>query len=435
MKKKKIAILGAGKSGKACAKLALKMGYKVILSDLSNDIDFKESHNLILDLGGHSNQILDSDLIVASPGVPSHTHIIKKAIKTDIPIISEIEFASQFTDSDVLAITGSNGKSTTVTMIHQILCGANYNSFLGGNIGTPFSENVLSEIRNNNFKKSVHILELSSFQLERVYDFRSKISCILNISEDHLDRYNNMNEYIDAKLNIINVSDKTVYNSDDLILSKKIDNMKKNNLLIQHKSLYEVRNNSIYNKETKKSVLSLKQTNLIGEHNLFNILIAFTISRLYGISEKIVIKKIIDFKPLPHRLEFVRSIKGVSYYNDSKSTNIHSTITALNSFKNNVILILGGVNKGVDFFELFSSLESVNKIFCYGYSGKSILKKLKDHIDVEYIEKFEDCINQIINQAKCNENILLSPACTSFDQFSNYEERGNLFKRMVMKIK
>ena len=434
MNNKKISILGAGKSGKSCARLALKMGYKVILSDITNNVDFEDSNNLVLDLGGHSNKILDSDFIIISPGISSEIPIIKEAEKLNIPIISEIEFASWFTSSAVLAITGSNGKSTTVSMIHQILLGANCNSLLGGNIGTPFSENVLLEIEKKELDECVHVLELSSFQLERLEKFKSQISCILNISEDHLDRYIDMNDYINAKLNIINVSEKIIYNSEDSLLTEKINNIKKNQSLISHESIYKIHNSSIYNKKTKKNILSLKETSLIGKHNLFNALIACTVTSLYGIDEKFIIQELIKFKPLAHRLEFVKCINGVNYYNDSKSTNINSTITALDSFDNNIILILGGLNKGGDFSELSRSLKSVKKVFCYGESGQEILKSLKDNVDIEYIKDFENCIVSIIKKSNNDDNVLLSPACASFDQFSNYEERGDTFKRMVMNI-
>jgi len=434
MNNKKISILGAGKSGKSCARLALKMGYEVILSDISKDVEFESYNNLTLELGMHSGKILDSDFIIISPGIPSEISIVKHAERLGIPIISEIEFASWFTNSNILAVTGSNGKSTTVSMIHQILSGANCNSFLGGNIGTPFSENVLFEIEKNKEDKCVHVIELSSFQLERLKNFKSQISCILNISEDHLDRYVDMNDYINAKLNIIDVSEKIIYNSNDSILSKRINKMNRDKTLVPHESIYEICNNAICNKNTKKVILSLNETNLIGEHNLFNALIACTIANLYGIDEESIIEEIINFKPLPHRLEFVRCINDVSYYNDSKSTNINSTITALNSFKNNVILILGGMDKGSDFSELCANLDVVKKIFCYGDSGEKILKNLKNDINIEYIKSFKKCMNYVVDKANHNDNVLLSPACSSFDQFSNYKERGDFFKKIVMDI-
>jgi len=434
MNSKKISILGAGKSGKSCARLALKMGYEVILSDISNNVKFENYNKLTLELGGHSDKILESDFIVVSPGISSEISIIKKAQKLEIPIISEIEFASWFTNSNILAVTGSNGKSTTVSMIHQILSGANCDSFLGGNIGTPFSENVLLEIEKKKLAECVHVVELSSFQLERLKKFKSQISCILNISEDHLDRYVDMNDYINAKLNIINVSEKIIYNSNDSLLSKKINNIKTSHSLIEHESIYEIHDNSIFNKRTKKNILSLNQTNLIGEHNLFNALIACTVANLYGIDEKSIIEEIINFQPLAHRLEFVRCANGVNYYNDSKSTNVNSTITALNSFENNIVLILGGMNKGVDFSELSSRLKSVKKVFCYGNSGQAILKALESSINIEYIKNFKNCITSVITQSNHNDNVLLSPACASFDQFSNYQERGESFKKMVMNI-
>ena len=425
-----IGIIGAGRSGVASCKLALKFGYKVILSDISKDkrIDVDKNSNLFIERGEHSDKLLKCDMLIISPGIPLEVNIIQRAIKNDIPIIGEIEFASWFVKSDILAITGSNGKSTTCMMLHNILLEAGIKSFLGGNIGVAFSENLLEEF-NLNISNSVHVLELSSFQIETLDKFQSKVACILNISEDHLDRYKNMDSYINAKLRIADFSDKIVYDFNDPILKdrlREIPNAEK----INHKdSKYKIVGESIYCNNAP--LISLSETSFIGHHNLLNVLSAATIANLYGIDDKYIINSIKKIKPLPHRLEFVESIGLVKCYNDSKSTNIESTIKALESFDKNVILILGGLSKGNDFTELVSSLKSVSRVYCYGKSGKQILDQLKNDIDVKYFKKFSDCINQSIEEASENENILLSPACASFDQFSNFEERGNAFKEII----
>jgi len=427
-----IGIIGAGKSGVASCKLALKFGYKVILSDISTDkiIDIDKNSNLLIEQGKHSDELLKCDILIISPGISPEIDIIKRAIKMDIPVIGEVEFASWFVKSDVLAITGSNGKSTTCMMLHNILLEAGLNSFLGGNIGVAFSENLLEEF-NLNISNCVHVLELSSFQIETLDKFQSKIACILNISEDHLDRYENMNSYINAKLRIAEFSDKIVYDLNDPVLKDRLIE-KPNTEKINHKdSKYKIIGESIYCNNAL--MLSLSETSFIGHHNLLNVLNAATIASLYGIDDKHIVSSIKKIKPLPHRLEFVESIGSIKCYNDSKSTNIESTIKALESFDKNVVLILGGLSKGNDFAELVSNLKSVSRVYCYGKSGKQILDQLKNDIDVKYFNKFSDCINQSIQKASENENILLSPACASFDQFSNFEERGDAFKEIILR--
>ena len=430
MKQSSIAILGAGKSGIACTKLALKFGYSVILSDSSDKkIDLKSSKNLIIEIGGHSDKILDCDFIIISPGIPPNIKIVEKAVKKNIPIIGEIEFASWFSNADILAVTGSNGKSTTCMMLHNILLDAGYNSLLGGNIGIPFSKNLLTE---NKQDCSVHVLELSSFQIESLKNFKSKISCILNISEDHLDRYQNMNLYVDAKLKIINFSDKILYDSNDPILFKRIHKINKAQEVNSEHSIFKILNNSIYSNKRKKIIFSLEDTNFIGSHNLLNALNACTLASLYGVDDDCIVNAMKKIKPLSHRLEFVADFNSIKFYNDSKSTNINSTIKALESFNENIILILGGINKGSDFSVLRSNLEVVKNIYCYGKSGQEIANSLKDDIDAKYVFDFSDCIKQAISEAVQYDNILLSPGCASFDQFNNFEERGELFRRIVM---
>ena len=286
-----IGIIGAGKSGVASCKLALKFGYKVILSDISKDkkIDVDKNSNLFIERGEHSEKLLKCDMLIISPGIPLEVDIIQRAIKNNIPIIGEIEFASWFVKSDILAITGSNGKSTTCMMLHNILLEAGVRSFLGGNIGVAFSENLLEE-SNLNISNSVHVLELSSFQIETLDKFQSKVSCILNISEDHLDRYKNMDSYINAKLRIADFSDKIVYDFNDPILKDKLREIP-NAEKINHKdSKYKIVGESIYCNNAP--IISLSETNFIGHHNLLNVLSAATIANLYGIDDRYIISSI-----------------------------------------------------------------------------------------------------------------------------------------------
>ncbi len=425
-----IGILGAGKSGIACAKLALKFGYNVLLSESSDkEINLINDEKLIIEIGGHSEKILQCDFIIISPGIPFDIQIVKEAIKKDIPVIGEIEFASWFTDVDILAITGSNGKSTTCMMLHHILLNAGFNSLLGGNIGVPFSENILIEHQK---KCHVHVLELSSFQIESLKNFKSKISCVLNISEDHLDRYEDMNSYIDAKLKIINFSDMILYDSNDPILFDRVHKINKSQEVNSDYSRFKILNNYIYSNKNKENMFCLDDTNFIGDHNLLNALNACTVASFYGVPDERIIDAMKKIRPLRHRLELVADLDLIKFYNDSKSTNINSTIKALESFNENIVLILGGVSKGADFSELKSNLKAVKNIYCYGKSGQEIANSLKSDIHVKYLDDFSDCVKEAIGSAVQYDNVLLSPACASFDQFNNFEERGELFRKIVM---
>ena len=432
---KTIGVLGAAKSGIAATKLALKIGYKVILSDLNQnkEVNIKSNSNLTIELGQHSTSILDCDIIIVSPGISPDKPIIKKAIEKAIPVISEVEFASWFASSDILSITGSNGKSTTVSILHNMFLEAGYKSLLGGNIGTPLSENILREKESKKSDNIIHIVELSSFQTERLDRFKSKISCILNISEDHLDRYQDMDEYVDAKLNLVNHSEYLLYDSDDSILLNHLKGVS-NTCALSDSPAFYIDCQSILNNKTKDVLVHLDETRLIGQHNLNNAFSACVMADLYGVDKHFIRMGLINFKPLPHRLEKINSNSKVNFYNDSKSTNIKSTLKALQSFNENVFLILGGRDKGSNFSDLIDSLDSVEKVFCYGESGGDILNVLKESVDTEYIDNFRDCIIRVINDSKENQNILLSPACSSYDQFDNYEERGNEFKNIVSSI-
>ena len=427
-----IGIIGAGKSGVASCNLALKFGYKVILSDICKDkeINIKENSNLIIETGKHSDRLLDCDILVISPGIPASLDIVKRASSKNIPVIGEIEFASWFTKSDILAITGSNGKSTACMMLHNILLEAGISSFLGGNIGTAFSENLLREF-DLNLNNCVHVLELSSFQIETLDRFRSKIACILNISEDHLDRYKDMNSYITAKLGIIKFSDKIVYDLNDPVLNKKLKGTVNTEKINHKSSKYKISGDSMYS--DGKLMFSLSDTSFIGNHNLLNALNAATIASLYGVDDIHIKNSMKKIKPLPHRLEFIGKIGSTRFYNDSKSTNIQSTIKALESFGENVVLILGGLNKGSDFSDLVPSLSPVNKIYCYGESGEEILSQLDIGFSIKYLNNFSECVKKSIQDASSNETVLLSPGCASFDQFCNFEERGDLFREIVLR--
>jgi len=440
----RISILGAGKSGIAAGILGAHIGANVFISESDNS---QEIINTIGDfrheVGGHSEIVFDADLIIKSPGIPSDVPIIKECENQKIPIVSEIEFASWFTPSPILALTGSNGKTTTVNLLHEMCISDGRTSLLGGNVGMPFSENVLWELTSK-ISNSIHVLELSSFQLEHINTFSPTIAGILNISADHLDRYANINAYAAQKIKLANQIDDSgwlVFNADDPILTESLQNINRSvvfSLNQNENSVFKLNATKVYTGETSNPDILFKfeDTKLKGYHNLQNILAAATMAHSFGISREAIQNTIINFTPIPHRLEWVGSIHNVDYFNDSKATNIAAATAAIESFDGNLILILGGEDKGsTDFTELISCMENrVNSIIAYGAAGIEIKNQLDERFVVIYCERFDAAILKANNNSKSGDTILLSPACASFDQFSNYEERGNTFVEIFNKL-
>ena len=445
IKNKNITILGAGISGQGAALLGNYVGANILLSDIKKPKFIKKNIsklNIKTEFNGHSKSCLDSDLIIISPGInPKLNKLIKRASQKNIPIISEIEFASWFTSSsNIIAVTGSNGKSTVVKLLYNLFINYYPTTMLGGNIGKSFSENVLNELKNN-LIGAIHILELSSFQLEKIFTFKPKTSCILNVTKDHMDRYGDDQEYFNTKLNIIkNRTQETciVYNQDDKKLDKYCKNMgnvfpysiiNKNNTVITE-------NDKIYYKKNGYSlIIDNKETNLIGKHNLSNIIAAITICKMYNINNIAIKKALKKFNTLPHRMEKIKHNKKIIFINDSKSTNIYSTISAVKSFTRNIILILGGCSdEAIDNALIINTINRSNiiKIICYGKIGKKISLIIKRIKPVLYFKLFKDAVIESINFAKKNDIVLLSPAFKSFDQFKNFEERGKEFKKIVL---
>ena len=443
IKNKKIAILGAGVSGQGAALLGNHLKSRILLSDIKEPkiiIPTIINKNIMTEFSGHSEKILDSDLIILSPGIDYNSLKLKKEInKKNIPIISEIEFASWFTKSDIIGITGSNGKSTVVKITFELLKNKFPNALLGGNIGISFSYNVLNEIKNN-IKNTIHVLEVSSFQLERIFLFKPKVSCILNITKDHMDRYKTKNDYFNTKLKIFkNKCNKSflVYNEDDKNLNKIIQ--KDTPFSIKNKkNKYYIENDKIFTEKNRKKelIINCNKINLAGEHNLSNILASLTITSFFGINNDLIKKVLCEFKPLTHRMEKIAINNNVTFINDSKSTNIFSTICAIKSFTSNIILILGGYsNEKIENKLLIDAINKKNviKVICYGsirHKLSKILEKIKPVCSYEF---FKDAIIQSINIAQKNEIVLLSPGFKSFDQFANFEERGIEFKKIVHK--
>jgi len=440
----KISILGAGKSGIAAAKLATYMGAKVFISEKNNSLKtLSNIDNINFESGGHSDSILDADFVIKSPGVPNNIPIIKTINQTQIPIYSEIEFASWFTSYPILALTGSNGKSTTINLLHEMCLNDGKTSLLGGNIGIPFSENVLWELKTKT-NNIVHVLELSSFQLEHINKIKVHVGCILNISSDHLDRYIDLKDYANQKMKLashIYDNGKIIFNNDDPILLDSLKNIPystpfsiKNN----EKCYYKLNSSKVYSGDASNPniLFKLNETKLKGIHNIQNILAAATMAKAYGINQESIQNTIINFKPIPHRLEWIGKINEVNYFNDSKATNIAAAKAAIQSFKQNIILILGGKDKGDTDFSILKPImkNRINEIVTYGDSGIKIKNALDKDFNISFHNKFENAVYNAHIKSKDGDTVLLSPACASYDQFNNYEERGEVFIKLFKKL-
>lgn len=435
--------MGAGESGVGTAILAKKQGWKVFVSDFGTIApEFKttlEKIGVEWEEGQHSmEQILRADLVVKSPGIPEKAPSIKTIREKGISIVSEIEFAGYYNKAKTICITGSNGKTTTTLLTHHILKNAGVNVGLAGNIGDSFAKQVAEE------EYDWYVLELSSFQLDDMYDFRADIAILLNITPDHLDRYDyEMQKYVDSKMRVVQnqtEQDWFIYNYDDPLIQKEIQ---KRNIPSRKApfSLTEVLGVGGYidNKQqitiniNQKFTMSIHDLALKGKHNAQNSLASGIASRILEIRKESVRESLSDFVNVEHRLEFVAKVHGIEFINDSKATNVNSTWFALESMDKPTVWIVGGVDKGNDYTDLKALVkEKVKAIICLGKDNKKIIEAFQD--DIEMIVEAGSAMEAVAygyRFAKKDESVLLSPACASFDLFENYEERGNEFKKAV----
>ncbi|KAF0134175.1 MAG: UDP-N-acetylmuramoylalanine--D-glutamate ligase [Candidatus Saganbacteria bacterium] len=424
-KDKKITVLGFGKSGASSARRLAQLNNKVIVSESKGNESFDpelisdlQGMGVLFEFGGHSlSSISDSDLIIISPGIHLDIPIVVDAKKRNIPVISEIELAYRFLSKPIIAVTGTNGKTTTTTLIGEFLKAAGKNIAIAGNIGRP-----LVEVDDKNL--DFIVVELSSYQLETILTFRPWIAAILNLTEDHLERHKSMDEYALCKSRIFMNQRKTdfiIYNADD----PRVVNLlpKAEAKLIPF---------------SKRNAFIKKDEMLIpGDHNLENALAAAQIALIAGVKIKVIKEVLSTFKGVEHRIELFTEKKGVKYYNDSKATNPDSTVVALKSLdegKRNVILIAGGRDKGGDLTNLAKMIKaSVKKAILIGEAAERFGKALKEHNfqDIIFASSFEEAVNISYSLAQNNEKVVLSPACASFDMFKNFEERGIQFKKLV----
>ena len=442
---KRIVILGAGESGAGAAVLAKKEGFDVFVSDMSKINDkykkMLDDHNIEWEEGHHTEEkILNASEIVKSPGIPKEAPMIKKVMEKGIHIISEIEFASRYTNSKMVCITGSNGKTTTTSLIYHIFKEAGYDAGLAGNIGKSLALQVAED------PHEYYIIELSSFQLDNMYDFHANIAILLNITPDHLDRYDFcMQNYVDAKMRIIQnqtENDSFIYWNDDPIIKKELEKYDIKAIVFPFSELKE--NGSIgYIEEGKYIIekptpfnMEQEELSLSGKHNIYNSLAAGIATNIAGIKKEVIRKSLSDFPGVEHRLEKVTKVGGVQYINDSKATNVDACWYALESMKTPTILIVGGKDKGND----YDAIKPLVKEKCVGlvYLGTDN-KKLHDNFDnmgipVRDTHSMKECVQACYEMAKPGDTVLLSPCCASFDLFKNMEDRGEQFKTLVRNL-
>ena len=442
---KRIVILGAAESGAGAAVLAKKQGFDVFVSDFGSIKDrykkMLDDHDIPWEEGHHTEEkILNADEIIKSPGIPDEVPIIQKAIQKNIHIISEIEFAGRYTDSKMICITGSNGKTTTTSLIYHIFKAAGYDAGLAGNIGKSLALQVAEE------PHDYYIIELSSFQLDNMYDFRANVAILMNITPDHLDRYHNeMQNYVDAKMRIIQnqtKDDAFIYWNDDPIIKKELEKYNIQSIQYPFSELKE-KGTIAYIEEGQYKIevptpfnMEQEELSLTGKHNIYNSLAAGIASDIAGIKKEIIRKSLSDFPGVEHRLEKVTTVRGVLYVNDSKATNVDACWYALESMKTPTILILGGKDKGND----YNAIKDLVKAKCAGlvYLGADNTK-LHNFFDglgipVRDTHSMADCVKACYEMAEPGMTVLLSPCCASFDLFKNMEDRGEQFKNLVRNL-
>lgn len=441
-----IVIIGLGRSGLEAARLAHYVGANVFVSDPGFSRQLRHNLGLLTklgiegELGDHSDRIYAADMWIISPGVPRDAKIVKIARQRDIPIVSEIEFASWFTQSPIIAVTGSNGKTTTVNILNAMCQSEKVHGVMAGNVGIPFSQKVLEELQKPDPLRT-YILEISSFQMEFIHHFKPHFAVYLNISPDHLDRHYTFDEYLNRKLDMIrNQTDRDyiIYNADDPILARHLSSRSAITIPFSLQpnvdTIFSINHICIHDRRHEK-LIDLAQIALPGRHNLANLLAAATTAHVMGIPKEIIARICATVGSIEHRLEKVTDINGVTYINDSKATNVDSVKVALDSFSQPVILILGGKDKGGDFTQLIPHTHNTKAVIAYGQAREKIVAALEDAVRPVPVMGLKEAVTLSQELAGPGDIVLLSPGCASFDQFDNYEERGNKFKEWVRELR
>ena len=447
----RIVILGGGESGVGAAMLARQKGYEVFLSDGGNLASDRrrtlKSQKIDFEEGGHSEELLlNASLVVKSPGIPDSAPLVQKLVGNNIPVISEIEFAYRFIDkAKVIAITGTNGKTTTSLLTHHLLKTAGYKVALGGNVGRSLAGLVAEG------GYHYYVVEVSSFQLDGIDNFRPDVAVLLNITPDHLDRYEyNFDKYVTSKFRIIeNLTNEQafIYCADSAPVTEEISRRKieasmfamsasNNNKLSAYLKDEHLIFNFQYKHDAAEFQIPVSEISLIGKHNMVNSMAAVLSALCMEVPMEMILKGLKNFKNAPHRLEFVKEIDGAAYINDSKATNVDSVYYALDGVKGDIIWIAGGIDKGNDYTQIEKLVkEKVKGLICMGKDNRTLTNyfgsKLNKIAEVDSVKK---AIDQAHEWSEVGDVVLLSPACASFDLFSNYEDRGDKFKRAVNKL-
>ncbi|MEO8513205.1 MAG: UDP-N-acetylmuramoyl-L-alanine--D-glutamate ligase [Ignavibacteria bacterium] len=450
-KNKRATIIGAARSGVAAAKLLKRKGFDVFLSDANDELKIDGSFvrdiktcGIEHEFGKHTDRVYDADMLIVSPGVPQSSAVIRNALEKGIDVVSEIEAASWFCKGKVIAITGTNGKTTTTTLIGEIFKDAGYKTFVCGNIGIAFSDIV-----DQTDDSSIVVLETSSFQLDNIKKFRPFIAIMLNATPDHLDRYDSFEKYLESKMRIAenqNSSDYFVFNYDDELVRRSAVKVH------SHLSAFSLNRNVkdeitegayvnnldliYYYYMGEENIIDTQKLIIKGDHNVYNAMASVISAKIFGIEKEYIKKTLENFKGVEHRLEFVRELNDVKYYNDSKATNVNSVWYALKGFSEPLILILGGKDKGNDYTQIEKEVKKhVKHIIAIGDSKQKVYDFFNEKLPVTIAGDMQDAINKAKENAAGNDVILLSPACASFDMFDNYEHRGKVFKEIVNSLK
>jgi UDP-N-acetylmuramoylalanine--D-glutamate ligase len=443
LRNKRVLVVGLGKSGVASALFLRSRGARVTVSDAKPEAELRDEilllleHGITVETGGHGDRTFrGQDLIVVSPGVPVDAPQLVQARSLGEPVIGEIELAAHFLSGQIVAITGANGKTTTTSLAGEIIAAGKFSTLVGGNIGTP----AISFVDEGGPATWI-VLEVSSFQLETIVEFRPRIAVILNITPDHLDRHKTFDNYVNTKARIFEnqqADDFTVLNADDATTAGLSERTRAQVFWFSRKKEIEkgafVRGAQIYFRDGRheRQILPLAEVSLKGGHNLENVLAGVSIGMVVGCQPEQIRDAVRNFKAVEHRLEFVARVASVDYYNDSKATNVDATIKALESFPANVHLILGGKDKGSDYSVLQELLrERVKRVYTIGAAAAKIESQIQGAAEIEHAETLENAVRRASEIALEGDVILLAPACASFDQFQSYEHRGRVFKETV----
>ena len=443
---KRIVILGAGESGAGAAVLAKKQGFDVFVSDFGEIKDhykqLLDNHHIPWEEKQHSEKlILNAGEVIKSPGIPDKAPIVKKLIEKKIPVISEIEFAGRYTDAKMICITGSNGKTTTTMLIYHILKDAGLNAGLAGNVG----ESLALQVAEKDF--DYYVLELSSFQLDGMKEFKADIAILLNITPDNLDRYDyEFQKYIDSKFKIIQnqtSKDSFIFWNDDPVIQQELKKRKIQSTLYpfslerEEKTKAFIENNLlIINTLNNLFTMPSAELSLQGIHNTYNSMAAGLAASIVNVRKENIRQSLQDFQGVEHRLEYVATVKDVKYINDSKATNVNSCWYALQSMRTQVVLILGGTDKGNDYSEIEELVkEKVTGLIFLGVDNEKLHQFFDGKVEkIVDVQSMEECVKEAYKMANPRQTVLLSPCCASFDLFKNYEDRGKQFKACVRNL-